>query len=434
MSRPFESLRFALVAVTLAVASCKQATKDPQALINAAIASAGSDPTAPYDPNAPIEVVAGSAIANRGVDSAAQIPENVSLTSISAHFLAFGDSGVGTPDQFRVGKAMHEVCGRLACDFAIHTGDIIYPVGVQTTDDPQFIEKFEKPYALLDLPIYLSLGNHDYYGNPDAAVDYALKSPSRHWILPTRYYTFVRGGVRFIAIDTNVMGERQAVWLQHVLADSRRFRELWVVVYGHHPRQSYGAHGAADKKLAAWLDKNLCWRADLYVAGHEHDKQVLKPRCGVHQLITGASAMLRQAKGGDKTVFAKSTLGFTWFEADGAKLAARFFDDTGAQEYEQVYERRSAESCGGDGVCNGQCPVDLDCSEQICAADGRCNQACTDDPDCAANCECDRLAMACDVRAGDLPCGCDGGCIAGLRPCSVDGECDPKCSKDPDCK
>src|SRR5690606_16435034 len=74
-------------------------------------------------------------------------------------FLALGDGGRGNSKQYEVAAAMEGVCAAKGCDFAIYLGDNIYSDGVSSVDDSQFEEKFESPYASLDFPFYMALGN-----------------------------------------------------------------------------------------------------------------------------------------------------------------------------------------------------------------------------------------------------------------------------------
>jgi 3',5'-cyclic AMP phosphodiesterase CpdA len=269
---------------------------------------------------------------NRGATPSGdvQLPDARLRQADAVQFLAFGDSGLGDDNQRNVARRMRDVCRTRGCDFAIHTGDILYPRGVQTPDDPWLREAFEDVYAPLGLPIYLSLGNHDHYGNPDAEIAYTARSPSRAWVLPARYYSFRAGGVRFLALDTSVPDEAQLQWAVRTLDAGRKSGDRFVVVYGHHPRVSYGWHGMADRDTAAFLDRVLCGRADVYIAGHEHDLQVLKGACGVPQVITGAAAQLRDTGRGALTQFASSELGFVWVRIDAQGFHADVLGTTGA--------------------------------------------------------------------------------------------------------
>jgi tartrate-resistant acid phosphatase type 5 len=418
-----------LLTTWFAFVGCRKVNEPRPTVATPAAATAGSAPTLP--------------LPARDVTAlGAELPEQPVRTPHALHLIAFGDSGIGTPDQFAVAARMVDVCRQRGCDFALHTGDIFYPRGVQTVDDPQFRTQFEEPYGPLGIPVYLSLGNHDHYGNAAADVEYTRKSPSHAWVLPSRYYTFQAAGVRFLALDTSMPDDEQARWALGVLQRSRLAGERFVIAYGHHPRQSYGAHGmadAVDPTLAHWLDRVLCWRVDVFIAGHDHDLQVLKPRCGVRQLVTGAAAQLRPVNQGPLTDFAGSELGFLYAGVDAQGFHGDILGTTGpgtaggkvAVRSHVEVPYRSAAGCGSDGLCDATCPRDPDCKPGTCAKDGRCDLTCMDDLDCAGlgACPCDKNPVACDVRTPGSrdACGCDPACQRGLAPCKVDNACDPGC-------
>ena len=338
---------------------------------------------------------------------------------------------------------MVQYCQAHPCQFALHTGDIFYPQGIRTTADPRLQERFEGPYAPLGLPIWISLGNHDYYppADPDQAVAYTHVSPSKAWRLPARWYTFLEHGVRFLALDTNQPIPEQETWARQVLAESRRNGERWVVAFGHHPRLSDSRHGDASGVQAAWLDRVLCHRVDLLVSGHDHVLEVLKPRCGFHQIVTGGGgAGLYDLQPTQQGGFEARSFGFVHVDATATTLQAQFVDDNGKALCDTSWRKAGAPPrCDRDGACNGLCPQDPDCKEEICASDGRCNFACTDDRDCdpAGACACDREPLICEVRVpgSTLVCACDAGCQVSPVTCSADGVCDRGCAagRDPDC-
>lgn len=119
----------------------------------------------------------------------------------AVRFIVIGDTGTGCDEgaQCAVAEVMEQVCAHRDCDFAIVTGDNIYEDGVSGVDDPQFLTKFEEPYANLDMPFYMVLGNHDVSfliggdgGNQtrgDFQVEYHYASDNQKWRMPFRYYT-----------------------------------------------------------------------------------------------------------------------------------------------------------------------------------------------------------------------------------------------------
>ena len=377
------------------------------------------------EPPTPTLACAQTQRADRGETTGALWPPEAAA-GVQARFLAFGDSGTGEPSQFLVAAAMKQHCLRHGCDFAVHTGDIFYPFGATSTSDARLRDRFEGPYAPLGMPIYLSLGNHDYYppANPDAAVAYTRLSPSKAWRLPARWYTFLEHGVRFLAIDTNSPNAAQETWARGVLAESRRNGEPWIIAFGHHPRFSDGRHGDAETDVAEWLERVLCFRADVLISGHDHVLEVMKPQCGLHQIVTGAGgAALYDLAPTPRGLFEAKAFGFAALTARGATLSATFIDQTGAELCTTSWQKAGqALGCGADTVCNNDCSGDPDCTGTDCGKDGRCNLACSDDRDCepAGACTCDRDPRACEPResGSTARCGCDAGCWRGP---AVDG-------------
>lgn len=321
---------FGTVALLLATACARDAVH-PQASTPAPV-------VAPAEPPLRTTVCGTTQRADRGHVETPWLDAPSAPTN-TTNFLAFGDTGTGEPSQFRVAAAMVQHCQKHDCDLAIHTGDIFYPVGVGSTTDPRLQERFEVPYAPLHLPIWMSLGNHDYYppADPSFAVAYTRVSPSKAWRMPARYYTFVEHGVRFLALDTSKPDATQEAWATRVLAESH---ETWVIAFGHHPRLSDSRHGDADSELAGFFDRVLCGRVDLLISGHDHALEVMKPHCGVHQLVTGAGgAGLYDIKPTDNGAFLAHSFGFMHLEVSGASLRAHILDDNGRELCEASWRK-----------------------------------------------------------------------------------------------
>lgn len=248
-------------------------------------------------------------------------------------FVSFGDFGTGGGVQYRVAQAIKQKCERSGCDFAVTLGDNIYNDGVRSVQDPQFQSKFEKPFAPLNFRFHMSLGNHDYRGNVDAQVAYTQKS--KKWYLPARFYQFSGGPVDFFALDTNRPQAKQKAWLKQKLQQSQA---AWKIAFGHHPRYTYSVYkNAQGQGLIQFLD-TLCGQADLYLAGHEHDKQHLKSLCGPEYLIVGTGGGRRKVGKGPNTLYASNRFGFAWFEVTPSRLYFELLDDKGEVEYS--YQKR----------------------------------------------------------------------------------------------
>ena len=268
-------------------------------------------------------------------------------------FLGLGDWGRdGASHQRDVAAAMGVRAAELDSSFIITVGDNFYESGVQSATDPQWKTSYEAVYVApsLQTPWYAALGNHDYRGNPQAQVDYAVTSP--RWRMPARYYrqrvmTPAGAALDLFAIDTSPMVARyaaagedavirghvlsqdvaaQRVWLETELAASDA---PWKLVFGHHPVHSGGVHGDT-AELVAWL-KPLLERhgVQAYICGHDHDLQHLVDG-GVSYVCTGAGSEVRPVFAVKGTQFRASRSGFTAYRLAGDTLAVEFIDYAGA--------------------------------------------------------------------------------------------------------
>ncbi len=281
-------------------------------------------------------------------------------------FIALGDTGEGNEAQYDVAEAMAAVCADQGCDFVLLLGDNIYESGVNALDDLQWQEKFELPYAGLDLPFYAVLGNHDYGllvpSNDRAEFQVAYTDVSDKWIMPARHYSHRHSNVEFVALDTQAtqfpgsLGpelEAQDRWLKDLLAQDRE--GAWRIVYGHHPYVSNGLHGNAGAydgfppeldlsgiHLKRLFDEHICGSADLYLCGHDHDREWLEQRCGgTRFVVSGAGAKLRPIEDVQPAHFGDYQFeGFTWFEIVDDELTLQFWNRYGELDYENGWNRR----------------------------------------------------------------------------------------------
>jgi hypothetical protein len=260
-------------------------------------------------------------------------------TDLTMRALAFGDFGNGSGEQKQVAAAMLKYHRQTPFDFAITLGDNFYGAGMESPADPRWKTWWDELYDPLKIKFYATLGNHDWGldDSPAAEILYARQSPS--WRMPAPYYTFIAGPVQFFALDTNEVSEAQLSWLKDELAKSRA---TWKLVYGHHPIYSAGAH-EDNQGLIRRLLPLLKGRADIYLAGHDHDLQHLKAEDGVHFFVAGgAGAGLREPKPGPRSLFAKAAHGFCVLEADRRQLKVRFIDRSLNQLYEATLAKSGA--------------------------------------------------------------------------------------------
>ena len=281
-------------------------------------------------------------------------------------FIVMGDGGEGNDTQFRVAEAVEMVCAARGCEFALYLGDNFYDSGVEGVTDMQFLTKFEEPYADLDFPFYVTLGNHDYGGfiggvfaneweKANAQISYTDYSDK--WTLPGKWYQFKWKNARFISLDTARMmfdheTDQQRDWISQITAGAS---EPWRIAFGHHPYISNGSHGnAGNYEGIPWpdtvsggdakdfMDQELCYRVDVYFAGHDHTRQWLEPTCGTEFIVSGAAAKTTGlSRRDDNPVYFEddSEAGFFWVEIDGDTFTGAFFDLDGNLDFERSFTK-----------------------------------------------------------------------------------------------
>jgi acid phosphatase len=264
------------------------------------------------------------------------------------YFIALGDQGEGDANQRRVAELMSQKAGRDSLHFVVLLGDSFYPSGVSSVDDPQWQLKFEDMYdlPLLHVPFYASLGNHDHFkGMAQFQVEYSKRNS--RWVMPSPYYTFVRTiepgyTIQFFALDTEPFFDKkkfdpgQITWLERELQNSSA---TWKVVFGHHPVFSYGEHGHKRRMIELVRPLLEKYGVDLYLAGHDHDRQMLKPIGGVHYAVSGTGAKSRDTAYGPLSVFAATNLGFVWFRASREEMHVQFLEGEGRIEYAHTWRK-----------------------------------------------------------------------------------------------
>ena len=197
-------------------------------------------------------------------------------------FAVIGDNGTGDAAQYQLADQMVRIRLQFPFDLVLMLGDNFY--GAQRPSD--LVQKFERPYKpLLDAGVRFqaALGNHD---EPDS-VNYPPLNMGGQ-----RYYSFVRGNVRFFVLDTNSLDSRQLQWMERALEDSR---EEWKITYFHHPLySSAGRHGSSvDIRLR--LEPLLIEHGvSVVFSGHDHVYERLKPQKGITYFVCGSGGKLRK--------------------------------------------------------------------------------------------------------------------------------------------
>lgn len=270
-------------------------------------------------------------------------PPSIKPADQSVRVLAFGDFGDGkTPHQKAVADAMRKYHQAHPFDFGLTLGDNFYDHGLNSPTDQRWHKDWETHYGPMGIRIYASLGNHDYYDPASPIAEALYSSLSKSWCFPRPYYTYTAGPVQFFVIDTDpiVRSQKggsstpvklQKDWLKKEIDASK---SLWKVVYGHHPIYSTGKYQNNCAMISEVLPL-LRNKVDVYIAGHEHDMQYLKPFDGVHFFVSGAGGREPRDLGEDpenRRVWAKGkTAGYSVLEADAQSLTVSFLDTKNSQ-------------------------------------------------------------------------------------------------------
>jgi hypothetical protein len=243
-------------------------------------------------------------------------------------FLVVGDSGTGTKPQRKVGLMMERRCRHKRPEGILLLGDVVYPEGVASVDDPQWQDKVFSMYTgdcLKDVPIFPVLGNHDYLGNAASWIE--MGDLSQRWTFPSRHYSIVVPGLITIYALDSVYPVRIK---KHGIPNFGKSDTPWTIAMGHHPLQSASSAGGGHRgtSISSWIVKNLlCNRVDAYLAGHSHHLEYdPMEECNMDQYISGAGGgEIYPLQENHEAEFASARHGFLEIEVSGKLMKTRFF-------------------------------------------------------------------------------------------------------------
>jgi hypothetical protein len=238
----------------------------------------------------------------------------------SVKFAAIGDAGTGDAPQYDVANQMTRFHAKFPFDLVIMLGDNIY--GGQGPQD--LVKKFSEPYkALLDLGVmfHAAIGNHDDPAN--------LRYPL--WNMGGQaYYSFATKNVRFFALDSNKVDQKELAWLENALKTAQ---EDWKICYFHHPLYSDGrTHGPSVDVRVVFEPLFVTYGVNVVLAGHDHIYERLTPQKGIYYFVEGAAGQLRK---GDTRRSATTAAAFDQDESfllveiDGNRLSFQAVSRTG---------------------------------------------------------------------------------------------------------
>lgn len=269
-------------------------------------------------------------------------------------FVVVGDWGHADAQTRSVAAAMATTAHSIGSRFVVSVGDNFYPHGVDSVNDRQWQETFERTFDAPSLmtPWNVVAGNHDHQGNVAAQIEYTQVSP--RWRMPALYYkqseTLAANTVAdFFYIDTETLRgedhsfkdllrrldpqlpspEQQMNWLERELAASRA---AWKIVVGHHPVYSGGSHGNT-RRLARKLPPLFKrYGVQAYISGHNHNLEHLA-RDATHYLVSGAGSRPQRVNATAKTRFAAAQLGFLAVRLAADTMQIEFVDPQAATLY-----------------------------------------------------------------------------------------------------
>ena len=282
-------------------------------------------------------------------------------------FVVFGDWGRNGEDKQReTAREMGIDANKFKPAFIVSTGDNIYPSGVRSTRDYNWLASFEEIYTAHSLQTdwYVVLGNHDYKGSTQAEIDYS--AIDRRWNMPATYYakTFFIGGdssqgILMVFIDTTPLISEYYVGTEHhvIAADTatqriwleKTLREAppsikWKFVFGHHPLWTGGNRMKAPEvtELKSLLRPIFeKYHVNAYICGHDHNLQYIKPEGFTHYFVSGAGSettpVVLHPDGGK---FAKSINGFMDFSVFSDQLELNVISYLGESLYRVTIPRQ----------------------------------------------------------------------------------------------
>ncbi|MFP2928653.1 metallophosphoesterase [Pyxidicoccus sp. 3LG] len=261
-------------------------------------------------------------------------------------FTTMGDFGTGGSSQKAVMAVMNKPEWR--SEFLVALGDNAYSSGTEQ----EFQDRMFTPMAALlrEVPVFPSLGNHEYVTNQGQPYLDNFYLPTNNPAKTERYYSFDWGNVHFVALDSNcAIGlassdrcttEAQKAWLEQDLAATT---QPWKVVFLHHPLWSSGEHGSqlsVRRNYGPIFERH---NVDLVLTGHDHNYERTKPMKGdavassgtrgIPYLVVGSGgATLRTFPSSQPSWTAvrdNKVYGFMDVVVDGGTLTAKLITSTG---------------------------------------------------------------------------------------------------------
>jgi hypothetical protein len=189
-------------------------------------------------------------------------PDHVSAAGTTAVLVGAGDiSSCNNDNDLKTARLLRNISGTI-----FTTGDNVYESGTSK----QYVNCYKPTWGKYKDRTKPVPGNHEYQtSNASGYFHYFGSIP--------KYYAYNKGNWRIYALNSEIntaADSPQATWLKKDLAANPR---KCVMAYWHRPRWSSGStHGNDRKTQALW---NILYdaKAELVVAGHEHNYERFAP-------------------------------------------------------------------------------------------------------------------------------------------------------------
>lgn len=240
---------------------------------------------------------------------------------VKVRFVALGDLGTASADQFAVFEQMQNV----PHDFVLMTGDIAYDTGTLGSFERNVFDVYE---GYLDkVPVFPAVGNHDFTTDKAGPYRQVFVLP-RNGARASEYtYSFDWGPVHVAVIDTEQISDAQAQWLD---ADLTATKQPWKIVMGHKPPYSSGDHGnnvPVQQTFGPVMERH---GVQLTLWGHDHNYERTNPINGVTYIVTGGGGRGTRPVGKSSfTAFSQEVEHIVYVEIEGNTLKAWAVDATG---------------------------------------------------------------------------------------------------------
>jgi DNA repair exonuclease SbcCD nuclease subunit len=289
-------------------------------------------------------------------------PEKIPAKALN--FMVASDMGRrGVSEQKNIATLMGEEAEFNKINFVAVAGDPIHDDGVKSTEDSEWKDKFENIYtasSLINIPWNVVSGNHEYHGSVQAILDYSKLST--RWKAPARYYSIEktigksRNKCLFVFIDTTPLIdkyrtegsysdagiqdiEKELKWIDSTLVSSK---DRWKIVIGHHPvyadtEKEESERTDMQKRLGTIIENR---KADVYICGHIHNFQHIKPEGkSVNYIVNSSASQSRNVNKTDGTLFCNPNPGFTLCSVTKKNFSFSFIDHKGETIYKYILKK-----------------------------------------------------------------------------------------------